>query len=167
MIKYFVGIAVVASLLVVSRASAQTLDRQINDWSVFTAKHEGKKLCYIASAPLKKTGNYKKRGEPYVMVTHRGKNMDEVSVSSGFPYKEKSSVEFTVEKKKYRFFTSPDIPDVAWASDSKEDKKIIQDMKKGNTLAVKGHSRSKTYSLDTYSLKGFAKAYERMKNLCK
>ena len=32
------------------------------DWTLFKTEIEGKEICYIASLPIKKEGNYKKRG---------------------------------------------------------------------------------------------------------
>ncbi len=163
------AIGLVSLLLCLSAAVAfaQKPDKQYNDWRVFTFAHEGTQLCYIASSPIRQTGNYKKRGAPYVLVTHRKKNVDEMSVSSGYPYKKKSTVELTLGKKKYTLFTTTEVPDIAWAKDPKEDGKIVQDMKKAGTMTIKGHSRAKSHSVDTYSLKGFSSAYNRMKTLCK
>lgn len=152
------------SLMAFSSAQAQELDNVYGDWSVFTIQQNGKKVCYIASAPKKKTGNYNKRGEPYVLVTHIKSNVDEASASSGYPYKQGSEVNFSVGTKKYKLFTKGEL---AWAYDSKSDAAIIHSLKKGMKLTVKGTSKKGTYSNDTYSLKGFSKAYSRMKALCK
>ncbi len=153
--------------LMCSSASAQQLDNIYKDWSVFTLKQKGEKICYIASAPAKKSGNYKKRGEPYLIITHRSKNVDEVSTSSGYPYKTESKVTARVDTKNtFEMFTSTEVPDVAWARDTTQDEKIVTAMKDGNTVTIRGNSQSGTYSEDRYSLAGFTQAYQRMKALC-
>lgn len=148
----------------VQGAVAQQLDNTYTDWSVFTLNQSGKKVCYIASAPKQKAGNYNKRGEPYVLVTHIGPAVDEASASSGYPYKEGSEVQFAVGSQQFKMFTKGEL---AWAYDSSQDTNIVQNMKKGMDLTVKGTSARGTYSTDTYSLRGFSKAYDRMKALCK
>ncbi len=151
-----------------SEASAQQLEKAYNDWSVFSLQNKGEKMCYIASTPKKKTGNYKQRGEPYLLVTHRSKTVDEVSVSAGYPYKDGSSVSLAIDKKdKFNLFTTIEVPEVAWAKDSAEDEKIVTAIKKGKELVAKGESKLGSKSSDTYSLNGFSRAYKHMKSLCK
>ena len=57
--------------------------------------------------------------------------------------------------------------DIAWAKTMQEDKKMIQEMLKGDTMRVRGESSIGTYSVDEYSLRGVTKAYKRIKELCK
>jgi invasion protein IalB len=157
----------VASFIPLS-LQAQQLDNIYNDWSVFTLQQRGEKICYIASAPIRKSGNYRKRGEPYLLVTHRSKKVDEVSTSSGYPYAKNSKVKVLLDgTKNYALFTSAEVPEVAWARDTTQDKTIVDNMKKGSVLTVRGTSRIGTYSEDRYSLMGFTKAHQRMKALCK
>lgn len=149
-------------------SSAQQLQKSYQDWNVFTLSNKGEKMCYIASVPKKKAGNYKKRGEPYLIVTHRSKSVDEVSASSGYPYKQGSTVAVEFDKKsKFDLFTTVEVPDVAWARDSEEDSKIVKAMVKGLDLMIKGNSKLGTNSTDTYSLRGFTRAYRHMKKACK
>lgn len=153
--------------LMAGNASAQELQATFSDWSVFTMSEANKKTCYIASSPQKEQGNYKKRGEPYLLVTHRSRNVDEVSTSSGYPYKNNSDVALKIDDgRSYALFTTPEVPEIAWARDSETDGKLVRGMKRGSKLSVKGTSRLKSYSQDTYSLSGFTKAFEKMKSLC-
>ncbi len=153
-------------LLAVPVAYAQQLKESSRAWNVFTIDQDGRKVCYITSAATNKTGNYKRRGEPYVLVTYRGDGVSEVSISSGYPYKAKSTVNLAIEDKKYELFTTDETPKIAWANDADEDKSIVESMKQGNSLIAKGTSKLGTYSKDTYSLMGFSKAHEKMTELC-
>lgn len=148
-------------------ATAQTLDSEHKAWSVFTIKQDGEKICYITSAPVKKTGNYKRRAKPYILVTYRKGAPAEVSVNSGYPYKKDSEVTLTTGKSKYALFTTEETPKIAWAKTSKDDDKIVKNMIKGTKIIAKAKSRLGSHSTDTYSLSGFTKAYNRMKALCK
>ena len=143
---------------------AQELHKTHGDWKVFTYKQGGEKFCYVASVPNKKTGNYTKRGEPFLLVTYRPSSTDEVSVSSGYPYKKKSTVKITIDKKSHKLFTEDER---AWAYDAKQDAALIAAMKKGSSMEVRGTSKKGTYSADTYSLKGITAALSDMSKRCK
>lgn len=145
-------------------AAAQEFVSKHGDWLVFTVQKGGSKVCYIASEPVKKTGDFGNRSEPYLLVTSRNATTDEVSVSSGYPYKVDSKVKVEVDSNKFEFFTK-DI--LAWAYDAKQDAQVVGAMKKGNRLTVRGTSQKDTFSLDTYSLKGVSAAYNAMKAQCK
>ncbi len=153
------GLAVVPSL-----ATAQTLHKTTGHWRVFTMEQGGEKLCYIASVPTKKTGNYKKRGEPFVIVTHRSATKDEVSASSGYPYKPSRDVTVNIDGKKTMLFTRGER---AWTKDDSTDTRLVNAMKRGKTMMVRGTSKLNTFSSDTYSLKGFTSAHREMKTLCR
>ncbi len=168
MIARILFISLFLALTLPASASAQQLQKIYKQWSVFTLQQQGEKICYIASSPVSSSGNYKSRSEPYLIVTHRSKNVDEVSTASGYPYKQDSKVIALVDgKERYELFTSLQVPDTAWARDTTQDQKLVASMKKGLSMTVRGNSRLGTYSEDKYSLMGFTKAYRNMKNACK
>lgn len=140
-------------------AGASTLDSTHSDWKVYS---DGKGVCYIASQPVKEDGNFKRRGQPYVLINDKGRN-DEINVSSGYPYKKNSEVELKVDSKTFPLFSQNEN---AWAKTTNADAAIVLWMKRGANLSVKGVSGRGTYSIDTYSLKGVSAAYKRMKELC-
>lgn len=163
--KALFSTAFLSVMLAATAASAQKLENVYKDWNVFTMKQGGGKVCYIASAPTDKKGTYKKRGEPYMLVTSRARDVDEVSISAGYPYAPKSEVEVLVDGKSVtKMFTKDDL---AWAYTAKDDAAIVGQMKKGSKLIAKGKSQASSTSEDTYSLNGFSAAYKRMKELCK
>lgn len=155
-------LALLLATLPAFAAHAQKLETSVGDWNVMTMEKEGRQVCYIGSKPVDSTGNFKKRGEAFVLVTGRDAKTDEVSVTSGYPYaKDKVSVE--IEGKAFDMFSEEE---TAWAPDDKQDKAMIDAMKKGKLLVVKGTSEKDTGSEDTYSLKGFSSAYKDMKKRC-
>ncbi len=163
--KYIVS----AAIALFSTASfAQEFIGEFKNWGVFTTVQENKKVCYMTSIPAGKTGNFRKRGEPYVLVTLRTGGTSEVSVNSGFPYKENSEVNFKVKGKgDYKFFTSAQTPQMAWAKDASTDTSAIEAMKKGSSVIVRGTSKIGTFAEDTYRLNGFTAAFNKMKETCK
>lgn len=140
---------------------------EFNSWSVFNTIQENEKICYMTSAPVHKSGNYSVRAEPYILVTYRGDNISEISVYSGYDYKKNSFVDVNIDgKHQHELFTTEETPRMAWAKDSEEDAKIVDEMMKGVTISAKGTSIKDSYSKDKYSLKGFTQAYEKMKSSC-
>ena len=135
------------------------------DWTLFTTKLNGKDICYIASLPIKKEGNYKKRGEPYVIVTReKGAAYDEISLSSGFLYDPDRDIEVSILKRKFPMFSNEE---KAWTYDRNDDVEMVKQMKAGAKMYVLGYSKAGTMANDTYSLIGFNDAYNKMLTLCK
>ncbi len=145
-------------------AAAQEKDKSFSNWTVYTTSLQGKKTCYIASFPVKKSGNYRRRDEPYLLVTRMASNVFEVSTSSGYPYKNGSDIKVDIDGKKYTMFTQGEL---AWAHGAKQDSEMVENMKKGSAMKVNGTSQLGTYSIDTYSLNGITAAFNRMNSICK
>ncbi len=136
------------------------------DWTAYSAKEKGGKLCYMASVPQKSEGKYKRRGDVILIVAHRPqeKSYDVVSLTTGYTYKAGSKASVQVDKQKaIELFTHED---TAWGNDSKTDAKIVRQMKAGNKAVFKGKSSLGTLTTDTFSLSGFTKAYRAMSNAC-
>jgi hypothetical protein len=135
-----------------------------DDWNAFAEKNGS--MCYIGSEPKKAEGKYTKRGDPFVLVTHRPKekSLAVVSVVAGYVYKKGNEVKLTVDKKTFRLFTDGGH---AWAYDSKSDKSLVAAMRGGKEMIVSGTSSRGTKTRDTYSLKGFTAALTAVNKACK
>jgi hypothetical protein len=135
------------------------------DWNVWELNEGSQKICYIVSEPKKQSGTYTRRGKPAVLVTRRPTPSvtDEVSVQPGYTYLEGSSVALSVGSNQFTLFTRGAH---AWTKDESEDTQLIQQMKRGETMVIRGESSKNTTSEDTYSLLGFTKAYEAMVAAC-
>ncbi|MEM7223508.1 MAG: invasion associated locus B family protein [Pseudomonadota bacterium] len=147
---------------------AQGIERlgEFNHWHAYAFKENGKKTCYMASAPTKDEGAYKKRGKIYARVTHRPaeNTKDEVSFLAGYTFKGGSWVKVKIDKKKpFDLFTHEDS---AWAPDQSADRKLVRAMKAGHQMVVEGTSSRGTATKDTYSLSGFTKAYNAIAKAC-
>ncbi|WGF88847.1 invasion associated locus B family protein [Marinivivus vitaminiproducens] len=156
----------VGGLLAGQPASAQqpTFVGSYRDWNVYTATVDGRFNCYIASVPKKEEGSYQRRDPAAVLVTRvKGSTTDEVSVRSGYPYNQNSTVALQIGNQRWDLFTQGE---TAWASTSDEDRAIIGAMRAGTDMTARGTSQRNTFSLDTYSLLGFTAAYESMTQTC-
>lgn len=140
---------------------------EYGDWTAYSYKEGKNTVCYMASTPKKDEGNYKVRGDIYAIVTHRPaeKSYDVVNFVAGYNYKKNSNVVVKIGATTFNnLFTSGSN---AWAPDSKTDKKLVQEMKRGQKLIVEGVSFKGTKTKDTYSLSGFSKAYRAISAKCK
>lgn len=135
------------------------------NWTLFKSTVNGKEMCYIVSLPIKKEGNYKRRGEPYALVSKvKGNDYEEVSMSSGFIYDPDKDIEVLISKRKFPMFSNEE---KAWTYDKNDDVEMVKYMKKGTTMNVIGYSKLGFMANDAYSLMGFTEAYDNMINLCK
>ncbi len=146
-------------------AHAQEVLSTHGDWTAYAYVENGKKVCYIASRPSKHEGSFKKRGEPYAIVTRRepGKDREEISVTAGYPYKESGKVEVSISNISFTLFTENEW---AWAQNEAGDKEIVGAMVRGTTMTVKAESKVGTNSIDTYSLNGFSTARKAIAEAC-
>lgn len=151
-------------------ARAQEAPRLVDtftDWMLYTFQNEQGQVCYIASLPTKEDGNYTRRGPAAVLVAKlplgAASEDEQVSVQPGYSYLADSKVDVDVGDDKFSLFTDGEH---AWANTSDDDKKLIAAMRRGAEMTVRGTSVKKTFSLDTYSLRGFTAAYNAMKAAC-
>ena len=145
-------------------AEAEVIDN-FQDWTAFAETEGGEKVCYVASAPEMAEGKYRKRDDPYVLVTHRPaeKSIDVVSVRAGYTYKKGSDVEVNIDGQRFTLFTDDGR---AWARDTKTDRALATAMKGGLAMIVAGISSRGTLTTDTYSLNGFTAAYDAITRAC-
>ena len=141
------------------------------DWLAYTVNEGGRKVCYIASKPTKSQGKYTTRGEvvTFVTVFNPAPTGDayyaggQVSIVAGYDYQKDSSVQVTIGSNTYTMYT---LGDTAWATSGGDDKVLIEAMKKGITMTVKGTSWRPTSTTDIYSLRGFTAAYNTARKAC-
>lgn len=161
------ALSLACGLSFAASALAQGTERlgDFQDWSAFRFEESGKSVCYMASQPKKAEGNYSKRGDIYVIITHRpGEGTyDEVSVVAGYSYKKDSTVEMKIGDVKKNLFTQDD---AAWAADKETDEQLVQAMVRGHTMVVTGSSSRGTLTTDSYSLLGFTKAHQTIDKAC-
>jgi hypothetical protein len=135
------------------------------DWNAFAFEEGGNKVCYISSQPKKKEPENVRRGDIYVLVTHRpaDKSLDVVSLIVGYPFKKDSEASVDVDGKGFKLFTDGE---TAWARDAETDKALAAAMRAGKAMVVKGTSSRGTKTTDTYSLDGVTQAYEAINAAC-
>jgi invasion protein IalB len=154
---------ILVAIFYASAASAQELQGKFQDWNVFKTERGDRVVCYLASTPIKRDGNYDKRGESFFLVTNIENDADEISTSSGFIYNKNSNVEVSFGSRKFYLFPHKAI---AWANDKNDDIDVIKEMQKHDDMTISGVAFDGKISTDTYSLVGFVQAYKKMKEVC-
>ncbi len=138
---------------------------EFNNWSVYA---KSKTLCYMIAEPLKSEGKYNLRGRVRIVVYRNSeeknnKNVLGIDFGYSFPENEKAIITLDNNKK----FELSTFAQTAWTgTNTKTDKEIINEMIKGNKLIALGKSKRGTNTKDIYSLKGFSKAFKKIKDYC-
>lgn len=148
-----------------ANASESKLLSTHGDWSVYTFTENGNKVCYMAAKEKKAEGAYSSRGNIYALITHRpaegSKNV--FSYIAGYPYKDGSEVSVQIGSQKFTLFTQDE---TAWAADADADNRIVEAIRKGSSMVVKGVSRRGTQTTDTFGLSGSGDAYNAISKEC-
>src|SRR5262249_41440439 len=149
-------------------APQPTLLGQYADWGAYTASPGGSKVCFALAKPkttkLEPAG--RPRGPSYLFVSTRpaDKVKNEVSVIIGYPFKSTSDATAEIGTAKFAMYTQND---GAWIKNRDEEARMVDAMREGADLTVKGTSGRGTQSTDQYSLKGLAQALDKIKQECK
>ena len=121
--------------------------------------------CYIGSLPIKSDlPDTKKRGENYILVYKIiGSDENIVQVEAGYQYNLDEDIVVTIDNTSFKFYSTEDSSETAWTNN---DEKVIFAMKKGLKLVLSGQSSRGTITNDTYTLKGFTSAINKLNKDC-
>ncbi|ODN70295.1 invasion associated locus B family protein [Methylobrevis pamukkalensis] len=147
-------------------AQTPTLLEQQGDWAAYGYTAGGGKVCYIISQPKASEPKGVNRDPIYMFVTNRPKEgvNHEISVITGYPYKEGSKTTIKIGSDTFVLFTKED---GAWVENAAEEARMITSMRAGADMVVSGTSRRGTVTTDTYSLKGVTAALKRIDTECR
>jgi hypothetical protein len=134
-------------------------------WRAYSYSENGNKVCYMAAKPEKDEGDYTRRGDIYSMVAHRpaenARNV--VSFVIGYTFQKESRVRVSIDGEEFTLFTHQD---TAWAADPETDAALVNAMRAGRKMVVKGTSSRGTPTTDTYTLIGFTRAHKAISDAC-
>ncbi len=162
---YALGFLAALSLAHAAAAATPQFLSSHQDWNLQVYDDASGKICYISSEPTEEDGNYTRRDAAAVLVAKLPMEApnEQVSVQPGYGFKQGSSVAVDVDGEKFELFTRGEH---AWAETPDDDEALIEAMKRGSRMTVRGTSTLDTFSLDTYSLIGFTAAYGAMLDAC-
>ncbi len=137
-----------------------------DDWNAYIFNDKKDKVCFVSTMPLKSSGEYTRRGEVFLIISHRPneKLFDVLTLVAGYTYMPRSEVQFRVGTVKASLFTNED---TAWAKNLKTDDAIAKAMNKAVRATAKGLTIEGVETLDVFSTKGFNNAMDAINRLCR
>ena len=152
----------------VAGGAEPTLIGQFGTWGAYTATPNGKKVCFALAKPSSSKTNppNRPRDPAYAFVSTRPaeKVVNEVSIMIGYALKPGSESTLEVGGASYAMYTQGD---GIWIKNAAEEERMVEAMRKGADVTVKGMSAKGTETTDTFSLKGLAQALDRLAQDCK
>jgi len=141
---------------------------QYGEWGAFTASPNGKKLCFALGKPRSATTNppNRPRDQPYFFISTRPADnvRSEISLVVGYPFRPGSDATAEIGSASFAMYTEND---GAWIKNVADEARMLDAMRKGAEVVVKGMSGRGTRSTDTFSLKGLSQAVDRAEQECR
>jgi hypothetical protein len=145
-----------------------TLLGQYGDWGAYTANPGGKKLCFALAKPSRTATSpaNRPRDPAYMFISSRPaeKVKDEVSIVIGYGFKPSSDASLEVGGSAFAMYTQND---GAWIKNAADETRLVDTLRRGSDVVIKGTSAKGTQSTDSYSLKGLAQALDKVGQECK
>lgn len=135
---------------------------KFQDWEAHARADGGSKVCYAATVPTKSEGDYTRRGDVFLLVSHRpgDKMTGVVSMEAGYTYSKDGKIAARIGGASFPMFGDGEL---AFAY---EDRPLVESMIRGVDMVVKGTSSRGTLTTDTFSLSGFTAAYKAASKAC-
>ncbi len=133
---------------------------KFDDWTAATHQESGTTVCYAFVRVQSSTPVLAGRGPVIVTITQRPSLRDAVAIEAGFPYADKAAVTVQVDQTSLEFYTDKRN---AFARDGKA---VVAAFAKGAKAIARSPGPKATTVTDTFSLKGFGKAYEAINKAC-
>lgn len=145
-----------------------TLLGMYSDWGAYTASPGGRKICFALAKPANSDSvpPNRPRDPAYMFVSSRPaeKVKDEVSVIIGYGFKPNTDATLELGGASYAMYTQND---GAWLKNAAEESRLIDAMRKGSDVKVKGVSARGTATTDVFSLKGLSQALDKVGEECR
>jgi len=152
----------------VAGSSEPTLIGQFGTWGAYTAMPNGKKICFALAKPSSSKTNppNRPRDPAYAFISTRPAErvVNEVSVMIGYTLKPGSESTLEVGGASYAMYTQGD---GIWIKNAAEEERMVEAMRKGADLTIKGVSAKGTETVDVFSLKGLSQALDRIAQDCR
>jgi hypothetical protein len=145
---------------------AETMTRvdTYGDWTLLTDSVTPHLFCFVTSEPKSSAPNNAQREAPraYISAWPKDGIRSEVSFRMGFQIKKSTQGTASVGTGGFKLFGSSDR---AFVSDSTQELKLIEAMRKGSSMTVAIASDHGTVT-DTYSLSGVGVALQKLQETC-
>lgn len=151
--------------IVAAAQDAPTLLQQYNDWEAYRYDGGGQRTCYVLSKPKTLAPTNRNHGDVFFFLTSRPSDnvFNEVSVLVGYPFAPESQVTVDVDGREFSLFTKDD---GAWVEATAEEQQLVEAMKAGRSMTVRGQSARGTNTTYTFSLSGVTAGTNRVASEC-
>jgi len=141
---------------------------QYADWGAYTASPGSKKICFAISKPTSSATDppNRPRNPIYMFISTRpaDKVANEVSIIIGYPFKPGSEASAQIGSTTFALYTQQD---GAWIKNAAEEAQMVDAMRAGDAVIVKGESAKGTKTTDKFDLKGISQALDKVAQDCK
>lgn len=150
------------------QTQAATLVGTYNDWTLYSNAGDAGTICFLASPPAATEPAGLKRDPALLYISAWPKDgvKSEISIKLGFPAKKSPDPVAGIIGSAPASFKLFAKDDRAYVSDSTQELKLLEAMKKGSKLTVQAVSERGTTVTDTYSLNGFTAALQAFNGGC-
>lgn len=161
------GIGLAIALLASSAIAQESPTRKVEefrDWTTYEHRGAPGDICFAVSTPKETTPAGISRDDAYFYLSAWPKDgvKSEVSIKMGYDIRENSSVVVEIGNESFELFSKGD---KAFVSDPNEELKLVNAMRRGSTMVVRGTSEANEQTTDTYSLIGVTAALNAV-NAC-
>ncbi|SFV37631.1 invasion associated locus B family protein [Hyphomicrobium facile] len=146
-------------------AEQMTRVTTFGDWVVMADANDPHLFCFVTSEPKTSEPQDTPREAPraYISAWPKDGIRAEVSFLMGFRIKKSAQGTATVSPAGFRLFGASDR---AYVTDSTQELKLVEAMRKGNTMTVAISSDRGANVTDTYSLNGIGQALQKLQETC-
>lgn len=167
MTKSALGLALVASLLLSTSASAQQV-RLLGEhraWTSYAANDAAGAVCFAMTKPEAVTPAPDGYSQAYIYITNRpAENIaSEFNLVAGFTFQPDSKATVTVGSNVFNLFTQND---AAWLDDAGQTANLASAIRAGSNMVVEGTSAAGIKITQTYSLSGATAAQQAINSGC-
>lgn len=138
---------------------------QSRDWTAHIYDDNGKKICFVASEPKSTLPTNVRRSKIifYISSWPSDNVRNEVSIKIGYPFQPGSQPTAEIGTATFTFFVKDD---KAFIASSDEEQRLVEAIKAGSSMTVRGLSARGTQTTDQYSLSGVTAALDRVAQNC-
>jgi invasion protein IalB len=141
---------------------------QYGDWGVYTGTSGGRKVCFALAQPASSQTNppNRPRDPIYFFISTRPADnvRNEVSVIIGYSFRSGSEATAEIGTTSFAMQTQSDN---AWLKNPADEQRLVDTMRRGGDLVIKGTSGRGTQTTDRYSLRGLSQALDRVAQECR
>jgi hypothetical protein len=135
-----------------------------DDWTAAVTGSGAGQICYaVTTAKSSRPSGLARQGQPTLTVAHRGASRDEVTVRSGFAHAANATLNLRIAGTTLPFYTDAN---GAYARDRRG---AVAALRRGAEAVAESPAPRGTQGTvaDTFSLRGFSAAYERISQECR